>query len=187
MLKKLDYNAPTTLTFAIVALVVLGVGQLTGGVSTTGLFCVYAASWTNPLTYVRLFGHVLGHSGLSHYINNMMLILLLGPIVESQYGSRRLLAMMVITAGVTGLVTMVFLQGIALMGSSGIVFLMILLSSLGNRRREKIPVTFLAVAALYLGQEVYAMLFTVDNVSQLAHLIGGGTGILFGLVPHRGK
>ena len=37
----------------------------------------------DPLTYVRFFTHVLGHSGYSHYMGNMLLLLLVGPGLAS--------------------------------------------------------------------------------------------------------
>ena len=80
--KKLafTYNAPVTLTFAIIAFVVLVVGWITKGRSTELFFEVYrskiSVSW-----FVRLFGHVLGHASLSHYASNMTLFLLLGPVL----------------------------------------------------------------------------------------------------------
>lgn len=187
MLRKFDYNAPVTLSFALLSLLVLGLGMVSGGVTTQKLFCVYSASWTDPLTYVRLFGHVLGHSDLSHYLSNMMLFLLLGPIVEEFYGSGRLLGMITITAVVTGLVYMIFFPHTALLGASGIVFMMIILASMVNYQRGRIPITFLAVTALYLGQEIYNAIFVSDNVSQLTHIIGGALGLIYGIVLRRGR
>lgn len=187
MLRKFDYNAPVTLSFALLSLLVLGLGYVTNGVTTQKLFCVYAASWTDPLTYVRLFGHVLGHSGMSHYISNMMLFLLLGPIVEEFYGSGRLLGMIAATAVVTGLVDMFFFPHTALLGASGVVFMMIILASMVSYQRGRIPLTFLAVTALYLGQEIHDAIFLADNVSQLTHIIGGALGLGYGLVMRKGR
>lgn len=90
-----------------------------------------------PLTYVRLFGHVLGHADLSHYMGNMMLLLLVGPMVEEFYGSGRLLLMCAVTAAVTGLVDMIFFPTTALLGASGIVFMMIILASMVSYRRAR--------------------------------------------------
>ena len=81
MLRKIDYNAPVSLSFALLSLLVLGLGWVTDGLTTRQLFCVYGSAWSDPLTYVRLFGHVLGHADLSHYMSNMMLFLLVGPMV----------------------------------------------------------------------------------------------------------
>ncbi len=187
MLRKFDYNAPVTLSFALLSLLVLGLGYVTNGVTTQKLFCVYAASWADPLTYVRLFGHVLGHSGMSHYISNMMLFLLLGPIVEEFYGSDRLLGMIAVTAIVTGLVDMFFFPNTALLGASGVVFMMIILASMVSYQRGRIPLTFLAVTALYLGQEIHDAIFLSDNVSQLTHIIGGALGLVYGLAMRKGR
>ena len=70
-MKKLviRFNAPVVLLFALLSLLVLLLDGWTGGVSTTRFFCVYRSSLADPLTYVRFFGHVLGHSGYSHYMN----------------------------------------------------------------------------------------------------------------------
>ena len=67
------FNAPVVLSFAILSLLVLVLDSATGGASTARLFCVYRAPLTDPLTYVRFFTHVLGHSGYSHYMSNMLL------------------------------------------------------------------------------------------------------------------
>ena len=96
-------------------------GQWTGGWTTKHLFCVYRGSLKDPLFYIRLFGHVLGHSGYSHYMNNMLLLLLVGPGLEEKYGSRNLLMTILATALVTGLVQFIFFPGTALLGASGVV------------------------------------------------------------------
>ena len=89
-MKKLTirFNAPVVLTFALLSLAALLLDGLTGGVSTTRYFCVYHSPLSDPLTYLRLFTHVLGHSGYSHYMGNMLLLLLVGPPVEDRFGSR---------------------------------------------------------------------------------------------------
>lgn len=187
MLRKIDYNAPVALSFALAALIALFLGWVTDGMTTRQLFCVYGSSWGDPLTYVRLFGHVLGHADLNHYISNMMLFLLLGPIVEDDYGSGRLLLMICITAVATGLVDMIFFPNVGLLGASGVVFMMIILASMVSYRRGSIPLTFILVTIMYLGQEIYNAFFSVDDISQLSHLIGGACGLLFGMLLRRGR
>ncbi|MCD8010917.1 MAG: rhomboid family intramembrane serine protease [Lachnospiraceae bacterium] len=180
LFRRIHYNAPVVLTFFFLSLGALLLGEVTGGRTNTLFFSVYASSWLDPLTYVRLFGHVLGHASITHWTGNMTLFLLLGPILEEKYGSRRLLIMILIVAGVTGIVNMVFFPGIALMGASGIVFMMMILSSVVSVRRGEIPLTLILVAVIYLGQEVYDGLFTSDNISHLSHIIGGACGCVFG-------
>ena len=70
------FNSPAVLTFALLSLGALLLDGLTGGFTTSELFCVYRASLADPFTYVRFFGHVLGHSGYEHYMGNMLLLLL---------------------------------------------------------------------------------------------------------------
>ena len=82
---RIHYNAPVILTFAILSLGVLILDFFTGGWSTRTFFCVYHAPLNEALTYVRLFGHVLGHADYSHYIGNMMLLLVVGPPLEERY------------------------------------------------------------------------------------------------------
>ena len=93
-----------------------------------------------------------------------------------------MLFIMLATALVTGVVNLLFFPGTALLGASGIVFAMILLASFTETKEHTIPVTFLLVALLYLGQQVYNGLFTQDNISQMAHIVGGLLGAGFGFV-----
>ena len=182
---RVQYNAPVVLTFAFLSLAVLALDRLTGGVSTLRLFCVYRAPLTDPLTYVRMVGHVLGHAGWSHYLGNMMLLLVVGPPLEEKYGSRRLLVRILITALVSGLVQFFFFPGTALLGASGIVFMMILLSSLSGLRNGAIPLTLVLVVLLYLGGELADALSAQDGVSHLTHIVGGLCGGVLGFWMRR--
>lgn len=182
---RLQYNAPVTLTFFFLSLAVLLLDQATGGWTTLNLFCVYRSSLTDPLFYVRLFGHVLGHADWNHFLNNMLLLLVIGPPMEEKYGSRPLLLGLLATALISGVLQCILFPGAALLGASGIVFMLIMLSSLAGMRSGSIPLTLLLVAALYLGQQVYAMLFVRDQVANFMHIIGGLCGTGFGFTARR--
>ena len=67
----MQYNSPVILTFFLLSLGVLFLGQYTGGWTTTHLFSVYRSSLKDPLFYIRLFGHVLGHGSWDHFLNNL--------------------------------------------------------------------------------------------------------------------
>ena len=86
------------------------------------------------------------------------------------------------TAGVSGILQCVFFPGTALLGASGIVFMLIMLASLAGMKDGRIPLTLILAAVLYLGQEVYAMVALRDNVANFMHLVGGVTGTVFGVV-----
>ena len=68
---------------------------------------------------------------------------------------------------------------LGLLGASGIVFMLIMLSSLAGFSGG-IPVTMLLVAALYFGQQVYDIIFVHDNVANFMHIVGGLCGTAFG-------
>lgn len=182
---RIQYNSPVVLTFALASLAALVLGYVTKGWTTNHFFCVYRAPLTDPLTYVRMFGHVLGHSGYAHYMGNMMLFLVVGPPLEEKYGSVRLLVCILITALVSGLVQFFLFPGTALLGASGIVFMMIVLSSLAGMRSGYIPLTLIFVLVLYLGGELVDAVTVKDSVSQLTHIVGGLCGALLGFAMSR--
>ncbi len=182
---KIQYDAPVALTFAILCFGALLLNFFTGGWANTHFFSVYRSSLTDPLTYVRMFCHVLGHTDFNHFFSNMSLFLVLSAIVENRYGSIRLLISILITAFVSGLIHFVFFPGIVLLGASGIVFMMIFLASMANSKNGIIPVSLILVALIYLGKEIWALFFTSDNISQLTHIIGGICGIICGKCSNR--
>ena len=187
---KISYNAPVTLTFALLSLGALIANHFTGGWSNAHLFSVYQCSLADPLAWLRFFGHVLGHSGYAHFSGNMVLFLVMGPPMEEKYGSRALLAGILLTALVSGLLQCLLFPGSALLGASGIVFMLILLSSLAGMKAGTIPLTLILVSVIYLGQEIFSALFVQDNVAHFMHLVGGLCGAGFGflaLSPRMGK
>ncbi|MGN1002181.1 MAG: rhomboid family intramembrane serine protease [Oscillospiraceae bacterium] len=185
MRPRVQYNSPVVLTFALLSLGALILGVLTGGWTTSLLFCVYRAPLSDPLTYVRMVCHVLGHEGYAHYMGNMTLLLVVGPPLEEKYGSKKLLFCIFVTALVSGLAQFCFFPGTALLGASGIVFMMIVLSSLAGMKEGTIPLTLILVAVIYLGGEVVDAFTAQDNVSQLTHIIGGICGAALGFKMNR--
>lgn len=184
-IEKVKYNSPVVLSFTFLSLLVLILNQITFGKSTEWLFCVYKGSLLDPLFYVRLLTHILGHTNWEHYISNFMIILLIGPMLEEKYGSRCLLSMILLTAFVTGVVNVIFFNT-ALLGASGIVFMMILLSSFASHKEGGIPLTLILVTVLYIGQEVVQGLMSRDNISQISHIIGGICGCTMGFFMNKG-
>lgn len=174
------FNAPVILSFALLSLLALVLGNLTNGATTYRYFSVYRSSLSDPLTYIRFFGHVLGHAGYDHYMGNMLLLLLVGPGIEEKYGHRTTALCIAVTAFVTGLVQFIFFPATALLGASGIVFMMIVLSSFTEMGKEGIPITLILVVVFYLGGELMDGLTALDNVSQLTHIVGGICGLVFG-------
>jgi membrane associated rhomboid family serine protease len=85
-----------------------------------------------------------------------------------------------VTAIATAILNMLLVHA-GLLGASGIVFMLILLSSFTNIRQGEIPITFILIVVLYIVRELVNA-FTPDTVSQLAHIAGGIIGGLFGFL-----
>jgi len=183
---RIRYNAPFTLTFSLACAAVLAANQFLNRELIRQWFTVGGQGsfhWDEGMSFLRLFSYTLGHSDWTHLLGNLSFILLLGPILEEKYQTPTLMVMVAITAMITGIVNVAFFST-ALLGASGIVFLMILLVSFANVRAGEIPLTFVAILALYLGKEILEA-FQNDNVSQFAHIVGGIAGSVFGFVTLR--
>lgn len=178
--RRLSYDSPVILSFTFLSLAVLLIDKLTHGQAVRSLFCVYRSPLSDPLTWPRFVLHVLGHSGWDHYIGNMLMLLVVGPQAEARYGSARLALAMLVTALVSGLLHWALFPGTALLGASGIVFMLIVLASFACAKRGELPLTLLLVLVLYLGGELVAMLGARDNISHLTHIAGGLCGAAFG-------
>lgn len=184
---KISFNSPVILGFTAICLISLLLNMLTHGASNNMIFSVYRSSLLNPLTYVRFFGHVFGHASWSHFMNNIMYILIIGPLLEEKYGKADTIMIIAVTALVTGLINFIFFPHVQLLGASGVVFAFILLSSFTSFQNGKIPVTFIIVAVIYIGQQIYSGVFEKNNISELTHIIGGFVGSVFGFAENKIK
>jgi rhomboid protease GluP len=175
-LPRIDFNAPVTVCYALVAvaatiLPVQGKLAIHGPIRPLdGGFLLSLLTWT------------LAHGGMTHLLSNFVVILLAGPLLEDRFGSLRMLAVLVTASVLVGLAHHCILdpRG-ALIGASGTVFCLIMLTATLAGRSGTIPLTMLLVAALYLGREV-AGLFANDGISRTAHILGGALGAMLGLV-----
>ena len=177
---KISYNAPITLTFVIICFVATILGVITRDAVTRVLFMTYRDSLANPMTYLRLFTHIFGHSGWSHFIGNASYLLLLGPMLEEKYGAKGILMVIGITSIVTALVNFILFPNTGLCGASGVVFAFILLASFTGFKEGELPMTFILVAIIFLGQQVVEGVALRDNISNMAHIVGGIVGAAFG-------
>lgn len=182
---KIVLNAPTTLAFTALCFIATLLGIITKGWLTGYMFSVYRTSFKDPLMYVRMFTYVLGHADMSHFVGNASFLLLLGPLLEEKYGSRNLIFVILTTALVTGIIFVLVLPSYPACGASGVVFAFILLSAFIGFRDHEIPLTFLLVSVLYLGQQIYDACMVHSFVSQIGHILGGITGTALGFVLNR--
>jgi membrane associated rhomboid family serine protease len=178
---RIKYNAPTVLTFTILCALILFLTRtvfpnlINDWFMVPGKDTFRGSSFNHWITIVT---HVMGHAHWAHLINNFTLILLIGPMLEESYGSKPLLFMILITALATGILNILFFNSY-LLGASGVVFMMILLSSFTNFSLGEMPLTFILVFILYMGVQLFNN-SGPDNISHFAHIIGGLCGSFFG-------
>lgn len=184
---KISFNSPVILSFTILCAITLLLNWITKGYTNNHIFSVYRSSWANPLTYVRMLGHIVGHADLNHFVGNIMLILVVGPMLEEKYGSSNILFVILSTALATGIAHVLLVPGYKLLGASGVVFAFIMLSSFTCIKDREIPLTFILVAVLYIGEQVYEGLFVQSNISNLSHILGGLVGSGLGYIMHKNK
>ena len=176
---NLQYNSIVILSYFFISLGAFILNKITDGKSNKAFFSTYRDSIFNPFVYVRLFTHAIGHENWNHLKNNFLMILLIGPALEEKYGSINLLIMFLITAGITGILHNLFKKN-SLLGASGSVFMLILLSSFANIEAGKVPITLILICLFYIIDEVKDGIMKKDKVSHLGHLIGAICGAAFG-------
>lgn len=182
---KIEYDSPVILTVAILSFLILGLNAILSDIPNALIFSTYRSSFSDPLFYVRLFTHVLGHADFAHYFGNMSLLLIIGPVVEKRYGSIEMLVAVLFTALTEGAVHCLVSSDTALLGASGIVFMCIFLAAAQNIGDGKLSLTFVFVALIYFGEAVYTGIAANDSVSQLCHIVGGLCGIFVGYIMRR--
>lgn len=174
---KITFNSPFILWFAFISIALLGIQMIVGAplriTVLDGQF--HYKNWQD---YVSLLGYIFGHKDFTHYIGNFSIILLIGPNLEKAIGTKALTLCTLITTLVTAIFHILFWD-MGLLGASGIVFMMIVLSSLIGRKNNEIPLTFILVFFLFVGQE-FIKAFQDDQISQFAHICGGAMGLVLG-------
>ena len=177
---KFDYNSPVIISYLILSLIACFLNFISHGKSNKLLFTSYRSSPFNPLTYIRLFTHSIGHVDLSHLIHNFLFILLIGPMIEEKYGSINLIVMLLITSLVIGLFNTIF-SNYSITGASGNVYMLIVLSSFSNITEGKIPITLVLILIFYVLSEFKDRLIEGNKKTyHTGHLLGALCGIGFG-------
>mmetsp|Transcript_14262 Transcript_14262/g.20878 ORF Transcript_14262/g.20878 Transcript_14262/m.20878 type:complete len:272 (+) Transcript_14262:118-933(+) len=184
LLRRLTIEAPVVVGFCIlcVSLHILNITVLPGVSKFFGVDDY--VSLKNPMQYIRLFSHILGHDGLEHLRGNMTHILLVGPSAEAFFGSKEVFQIILAVAASSALAHILIGKVHSTqLGASGVVFALILLNSLVSAKRGKIPISFLMTAILWIGEEFFKMINifnTEDYVSHHAHLVGALVGMAAG-------
>lgn len=177
-----DYNSKVILTYLGLSIIACFLNFITRGKSNKLLFTNYRSSLLNPLTYIRLFTHSIGHSNWQHLANNFLYILLIGPMIEEKYGSINLLMMLLITSLVISIFNIIF-SNYTICGASGNVYMLIVLSSFSNISEGKIPLTLILIFIFYITTEVKNSITKGNKkVYHDGHLLGALCGLGFGFL-----
>ena len=197
-------QSPVILLLFGVSLGVLLIGSLMGGGNVnTDYFTAWPVEWKvlNLLNYRstenwarnifwiiwRLHSHVLGHVSFSHFFNNYKFVMLVGPAIEHEYGSKKLIWLLWIVALISGGFHSITAENTVLCGASGIVFSFVALSTRrGLVKRDgvwELPIALVLVIVMFVGQEVWEGLRSggSDGISQMSHIIGAVAGIGFAI------
>ena len=144
IVSRVEVDSPFVTAFLAIC---LSVKLLPAGMVTTyfGLWPLPLSSGVSlPLTAFRLFSHILGHVSWQHFGGNAVNLLLVGPSCERDFGVVTL-AKTVASVALASSVAHLLLApaNSILLGSSGVVFAFILLSTLSEAKTGKIPLTFI--------------------------------------------
>ena len=175
---KITFEAKITLIITALCLIVFVLFHYYP--AQLGSVCVLNGKFNTESVsaYLSTIGYIFGHGGPEHLLGNLSFFLVLSPIIEKAYGGKKYVLMIVTAAIFTAIIHILFWEN-GLMGLSGIVFMLIILSTLIHAKSNELPFTFLLVLLLYFSKEVY-LSFSKDNVSHMAHLAGGISGIFWG-------
>ena len=179
---SIKYNSILILTYFFISFLALLLNYISRGKTNDLFFSSYRSSLINPLTYLRLVTHSIGHNDWNHFVNNFLYILLIGPMIEEKYGTINLLKMMLLTSFIIGIFNFIFSKK-GILGASGIVYMLITLSSAVNLESGKIPLTLILVCLFYVINEIVNAILKKDNVSHISHFIGALCGIIFVFYP----
>ena len=187
----LQIDSPLVLAFVATCVTLHAVGTLVRGENfardVLGVWPWSTFRVSDLRSYPQLFTHVLGHASWQHLNGNLVNFLLVGPQIEREYGLFSMLKIMVWTAVFSALSHMALgpSNGVQI-GSSGVVFSLILLSSLVAAQDRRVPLTFVCQAVVWCWTEIGASLFSSnsDGISHLAHLSGALVGTFAGYSLH---
>jgi len=134
IIAKVDIDAPFTLSFAFLCLVVQILHSIFGRAFVINYFSIMPFKyfvWTNIGHYIRVFSQVVGHSGWEHLTGNMINLLLVGPSCEREFGFKNLTKLVGYVCIASSVAHMLFASNTSVqLGASGVVFMLILLNSL---------------------------------------------------------
>jgi len=178
---KITYNAPVSSTLAIFSALILSFDTFLGSsLLTTFSFAPSQFHITRISDYLRIFSSLLGHQSWQHFLINISIILLLGPLLERRYRSWRILMLVLVSTLISALISG-FVTKELLIGSNEVAFMMLILASITLAKKDELPVSFILATAVYLLSEFFPIFADVaPKQTHIAQIMAGAvTGLLF--------
>lgn len=182
---KFAYDAPVTLTYSILAVIIFVLYitvfkdkmETSIFMSPTNAKGALAFSFKDPLSYFRLFFHILGFTDKTVLLSDLIFVLLLGPQMEERYGSVIIGIMIFVSALFSGVLTACFCTN-STYGAGSPVFMLIILYALMFFSKKTVSATSIAVILLFVFRS-----FVQTNPNGYAGILitiaGGLCGSLF--------
>ena len=185
---KVEYDAPVTLTFVIICVIIFLLNMILAKSGKGAGFEKIFVSPTSqagllpfipgaPVSYIRLLFYIFGAAAgeASLLFTNLILIMLLGPAMEERYGSVIIGIMIFVSALFAGVLNACFCDT-SLVGAVPLVSMMIFLNAFMSFSKKKFPLSFAAVMVLFVLLQIFSGAGAVQIIICIA---GGLCGSLF--------
>jgi len=140
---------------------------------------VFSRPWT-------ILTHMFAHANLTHIFFNMYALFLFGPLLEQKIGQTRFLITYFGAGIIAGVLASLFLPaGQIALGASGAIMgilgaVIILIPNLRLLFFFLIPMPLWIAGIIWAAIDIFG-LFAFSGIGNIAHLVGLGIGLLYGL------
>ncbi len=182
---KFAMDAPVTLTFALISLILYLLDSLAFKGSLAQKILLSPTCQTGslpfvvsqPVSFFRLILYAFSAVNWTALLANLLFVLLLGPAMEERYGSLVIGIMMGVSILFSGVLNAAFCPQ-SLKGCTSLVFMMIFLNSFMSFSKKKIPLSFIMIFALYIAYGILDK-STGNLLGTIVCVAGGLCGSLF--------
>ena len=185
--KTMKFEIRTAVAPLILLNVVIFILQITLGRSFTNSFMLVSSDiFSRP--WILLTSMFL-HGGVNHILFNMYALFIFGPILEQRIGAKRFLFVYILSGVIAAFFSSFFYK--FALGASGAIMgmigtLIILMPDLGLLLFFVIPMPLWVAGIIYALMDLFGIFFP-SGVGNIAHLVGMGIGLIYGLYLKKEK
>lgn len=177
----MKFEIKTAVTPIIILNIIFFILQIALGRNFTNSFTlvsgdVFARPWI-------LLTHMFLHGGVNHLLFNMYALFMFGTLLEQRISVKRFLLAYLASGIIAAFMSSFFYK--SSLGASGAIMgvigaLIILMPDLGLLLFFVIPTPLWMAGIIYALMDIFGIFFP-SGVGNIAHLVGMGTGLLYGL------